>query len=160
MFMVEEEGKTLLLTGDSQQGIIIDGLKKSGYLADGHLHLDVLKIQHHGSEYNMDADFCRQVSADHYVFCGNGANGNPEPDVLEFIHDSRLGSANKQALAPKAKNRPFKFWFSTTSNHQKPGSKSEINFIETEEIVARMVGESNGLMKAEFNRRNYRTLTP
>ena len=135
-------------------------LEKSGFLKNGHLHLDVFKIPHHGSENNMDAEFCRHVSADHYVFCGNGEHGNPEPEVLEIIYNSRFGPAQLRTQAPEAENRPFKFWFSTTSDHQKPGSQAQRNFVETEEIVARMVRVSNGLMKTEFNRQNYRTLTP
>ena len=82
MFMVEEDGKTLLLTGDGQQDFILQGLQRTGYLGDDGIHVDVLKVQHHGSENNMDADFARQVSADHYVFCGNGSHGNPEESVI------------------------------------------------------------------------------
>ena len=62
MLMVEENGKRLLLTGDSQQDFILAGLKKTGFLANGHLHLDVHKIQHHGSEHNLDEDFVRQLA--------------------------------------------------------------------------------------------------
>jgi hypothetical protein len=32
----------------------------------------ILKVQHHGSENNMDDALAERVSADHYVFCGNG----------------------------------------------------------------------------------------
>jgi hypothetical protein len=55
MFMVEEPGDNgsvarLLLTGDGQQDFILDGLRRAGFLDDNvGLHLDVLKVQHHGS---------------------------------------------------------------------------------------------------------------
>ena len=73
--MVEEDSKTLLLTGDSQQDKILKGLRLSGYLPreGGGLHVNVLKAQHHGSEHNFDEEFCRTVSADHYLFCGRWA---------------------------------------------------------------------------------------
>ena len=35
MFMVEEDGKRLLLTGDGQQDFILAGLKRTGFLDDG-----------------------------------------------------------------------------------------------------------------------------
>lgn len=90
MFMVEEGDKTLLLTGDCQQDFIFAGLERTGFLEpDGHLHVNVLKVQHHGSENNVDADFAQRVSADHYVFCGNGEHKNPDLSVLDIVFDSR-----------------------------------------------------------------------
>lgn len=152
MFMVEENGKRLLLTGDSQQDIILDGLKAAGFLAPGHIHLDVLKVQHHASEHNVDEEFCRKVSADHYVFCGNGSSGNPELSVLQMIFDSRLGPAANRALAPQAANRPFKFWFSTTSAAQRPGSREKENFAKVETLVRRLQQQSGGRLSVAFNR--------
>ncbi len=151
MFMVEEDGKRLLLTGDSQQDVLLECLRKADYLDEGYLHLDILKAQHHASENNFDDDFCRQVSARHYVFCGNGANGNPEPSVIKMIFDSRLGSKSKQALAPDAKDEPFEFWFSTTSAQQNEGSKEQANFEAVEELVRDLKKKANGRLKAHFN---------
>lgn len=159
VFMVEEEGKTLLLTGDAQQDKLLEDLEASGFLDDGHCHLNVLKIQHHGSEHNTDDNFAKRVSADHYVFCGDGSNGNPEPQVLWDYYKSRLGSASRRALAPEADGRQFTFWFSTTSTQLPEDSKDRENFEETEKIVTRMVAESGGLMRAEFVRNDFRTLT-
>ncbi|MGH7695766.1 MAG: hypothetical protein ACRENH_12335, partial [Gemmatimonadaceae bacterium] len=64
MFMVEENGRRLLLTGDGQQDFILEGLERSGFMPNGNVHLDVLKVQHHGSEHNIDVGFARKVSAD------------------------------------------------------------------------------------------------
>jgi hypothetical protein len=159
MFLVEEDGKTVLLTGDSQQEIILKGLEQTGFLTPGFLHVDVLKVQHHGSENNLDADFARKVSADHYVFCGNGENGNPDPRILRHIFNSRLGPASKRALAPKAKDRRFTFWFSTSSSVLNPESKEHASFTKVEEVVADMKKQSGGLMKAFFNSRDVRVLS-
>ena len=38
--------------------------------AAGRIHVDVLKVQHHGATANVDDAFVRAVTADHYVFCG------------------------------------------------------------------------------------------
>jgi len=151
MFMVEENGKLLLLTGDGQQDFILAGLARTGFLQDGHRHLDALKIQHHGSENNMDADFARKVSADHYVFCGNGEHENPDLGVIDIIYNSRLGAPAVRALAPEAANRPFHFWFSTTSAAQGAQTKKREHFLEVERKAAQLATRSNGLLHLHFN---------
>jgi beta-lactamase superfamily II metal-dependent hydrolase len=55
------------------------------------LHVDVLKVQHHVAEFNIDEEFCRRITARHYVFCGNGEHENPDLDVVDAILNSRLG---------------------------------------------------------------------
>lgn len=151
MFLVEEGGKRLLLTGDSQQDIILKGLELAGYLDDGHLHIDVLKVQHHGSENNADENFCSKVSADNYIFCGNGSHGNPELSVIELIYNSRLGPKIKRALAPEADQRPFKFWFSTSAESQAEDSEQRAAFAEVEKLVKKLVVRSEGQLTAAFN---------
>jgi beta-lactamase superfamily II metal-dependent hydrolase len=151
MFMVEEDGKRLLLTGDSQQDIILKGLELTGYLDDGHVHIDVLKVQHHGSENNADEKFFRTVSADNYIFCGNGSHGNPELSVIELIYNSRLGPQAKRALAPEAGGRPFKFWFSTSADSQVEDSEQREAFAKVETLVMNLVAKSNSQLTAAFN---------
>src|SRR5262249_24990381 len=73
----------------------------------------VLKVQHHGSEHNMTPAFASRITADHYVFCGNGFSGNPEPTVLNVLFEART----KHGAGP---NRPFKFWFNSSKDAE-PG---------------------------------------
>lgn len=153
MFLVEENGKRLLLTGDCQQKFILDGLKRTGFLDDGYLHLDVLKVQHHGSENNMDIDFARHVSADHYVFCGNGEHANPDLGVLDIVFNSRLGKPAVRALAPKAKDRKFHFWFSTKSELLPETTEKHKNFVKIEKKAAQLATESSGLLQLHFNKK-------
>ena len=151
MFMVEENGKRLLLTGDSQHEKILTGLRQTGFLGNQGLHLDVLKVQHHGAKHNMDPEFARQVSADHYVFCGNGLNGNPEPAVIDFVFNSRRGTPSQRALAPVANGRRFHFWFSTTSAKQEPESPRCVAFEELEDHVEQLRQSSQGQLVLHFN---------
>jgi beta-lactamase superfamily II metal-dependent hydrolase len=161
MFMVQEDNKTLLLTGDSQQDIIIDGLQATGFLQAGALHLDVLKVPHHGSENNTDIRSAALISADHYVFCGNGEHENPDFGVVEILIKSRLDSDPKrQAKAPQAAGRPFKFWFSSSSKLGPVNVKGEDHMREVEKIVAAAVKKSKGRMKATFNDGDFLTLKP
>jgi hypothetical protein len=151
LFLVEEGGKKLLLTGDAQQDIILKGLQLAGLMPNGHLHVDVLKVPHHGSSNNMDANFAQKVSADHYVFCGNGMHTNPDREAIQQIYDSRLGPPNRRALAPQAQNRPFKFWFSTTSAAAPQGTDYRAVFADREQMVQQLVAQSQNRLTAQFN---------
>src|SRR5262249_30315172 len=82
--LVELDGKRILLTGDARGDFVLEGLKAAGALA-GTLHLDVLKVPHHGSNRDVEVEFFEQVTADHYVISADGKFGNPDPDMLEMI---------------------------------------------------------------------------
>lgn len=164
MFLVEEGGKTVLLTGDAQQDFILAGLERAGFLDDAaddeaFVHLDVLKVQHHGSDHNMDAKFARKVSADHYVFCGNGMHTNPDIATLDFIFESREGSeASRRTLAPQARNRKFHFWFSTTSAVAPAGTDRRRVFKKVEDHVAALAARSHGRLAVHYNQGDSITL--
>jgi ribonuclease BN (tRNA processing enzyme) len=115
MFLVEENGKSLLLTGDGHWQDILDGLEVTGKLAaGGSMFVDVLKVQHHGAEYNWEHEFGRRVIARNYVFCGNGSEENPELDVVQAVIDSRLGAEKFKSKHPKT-GQKFKLWFNCSS---------------------------------------------
>ena len=151
MFMVEEDGRRLLLTGDSQQDKLLEGLRRTGFLGDEGLHVDVLKVQHHGSEHNLDANFARHVSARHYVFCGNGLSGNPSLEVIDAIFASRLGSPAQRTLAPAADGETFHYWFSTTSAAQEEGSARRKVFQRVEERLEELEQSADGQLVAHYN---------
>ena len=112
MLLVEEGTKKVLMTGDGVSSEIIEGLKRHKKLdASGRMHVDVLKVQHHGAKANVDDQFVRTVTADNYVFCGNGAQTNPELEVVEAFATARLKGFD--GGSPIGPNRPFKFWFTS-----------------------------------------------
>jgi hypothetical protein len=53
------------------------------------MHVDILKVPHHGSSNNLETSFFRRITADHYVFSGNGEHGNPERETLEMLFEAR-----------------------------------------------------------------------
>ena len=121
MFYVEEPRagggkKKYLLTGDGHCNDILKGLRHHQKLDQQNgagLHVDMLKVQHHGSEHNSDEDFCRAITADHYVFCGNGEHTNPELGVIKLVLNSRVGPA--AARSPNAETgNPFTLWFNSS----------------------------------------------
>ncbi|MDX2218205.1 MAG: hypothetical protein SF172_04215 [Burkholderiales bacterium] len=88
--LAEFNGSRILLTGDARGDHILEGLKSEELLdSDGHIHVDVLKVPHHGSNRNTSLEFFQAVSADHYIISGNGKHGNPDRETLEWIIKSR-----------------------------------------------------------------------
>jgi len=95
VLLAEAGGKRMLLTGDARGDKIIEGLQLVGLLGGGNnstMHVDLLKVPHHGSSNNLERNFFKRITADHYVFSGNGEHGNPEREALEMLYDAR-GSA-------------------------------------------------------------------
>jgi hypothetical protein len=88
--VAEADGKRILLTGDARGDKILEGLELTGLLKKGgKVHVDVLKGPHHGSDNNLDTDFFERITADHYVFSGDGEHGNPERESLEMLLAAR-----------------------------------------------------------------------
>jgi beta-lactamase superfamily II metal-dependent hydrolase len=79
------DGKTILLTGDARGDYIIEGLQDAGLARNGKLHVDVLKVQHHGSNRNTTPGFFSAITADTYVLSADGRHGNPKIDTMKWI---------------------------------------------------------------------------
>ncbi|HEY8547801.1 MAG TPA: hypothetical protein VIL36_22230 [Acidimicrobiales bacterium] len=80
------DARTMLLTGDGRGDHTLAGLEAAGVLdAGGTLHVDVLKVPHHGSDRNVDRSYFERITADHYVISGNGVHDNPSAHTLQMI---------------------------------------------------------------------------
>ncbi len=151
MLLVEEGNKTALLTADGHHADVLRGLDRAGQLPGGIAHVNVLKIMHHGSEHNIDAEFCRRVIADQYVFCANGAHNNPDLRVVEAVIASRLGPHGTRRPHPEA-DRPFKVWFNASS--ATTDGREAAHMREVEKLVQRLADgrQANGRMQVEFRK--------
>ncbi|MGH1491827.1 MAG: MBL fold metallo-hydrolase [Acidimicrobiales bacterium] len=132
IILAEQDGQTALFTGDAHQKDILDGLEAAGRLdqgpddSDKAGHLNVVKIQHHGSPNNLDRDFAVRVTADHYLFCGNGSHRNPSAQVLDHIIDSRVAAqgSTKRATTEQTDDR-FHLWFTGHPDRVNSASRKE-----------------------------------
>ncbi len=89
-----QASRRMLLTGDARGDVILEALSTAGLLdANGRLHVDLLKVQHHGSNHSTTQDFFERVTADRYVISGNGKHGIPHPQALGFLSAARHGQA-------------------------------------------------------------------
>jgi hypothetical protein len=136
-FLAEEDGRSLLLTGDAHGDEILRGLREAGRLDGGSIHVDVLKLQHHGSEHNIDPAFCRTVTADHYLFCANGEHENPDLRVVELVAKSRKD------------DRRFKLWFNSSSKASAT-ERGRAHMEEVEALAAKLAKATGGRMTCRF----------
>jgi beta-lactamase superfamily II metal-dependent hydrolase len=136
--LAEQNGQSILLTGDARGDQIVDGLRATGRLNGATITVDVLKVPHHGSENNIDSDFCDAVIAKDYVFCGNGEHLNPDLRVVEMMGRRRMNAPGN-----------FKFWFnSSDAVSEKPEAKEHMKQVAA--VVARLQTNSHGRMTSKF----------
>ena len=157
MLLLEEDGSRMVLTGDGHALNVVDGLEQAGLLVDGSgLHVDVLKIPHHGSEHNIGhekkhpfikSEFLRRVTADHYVFCGDGSHGNPEHVIVKAVIDSRLGRVGIRSDNPEV-GRPFKVWFTAHPRLLEGADAAHMDQIR--DYVTRRARRHTGTLFSEF----------
>jgi hypothetical protein len=154
MFLAEESGQgkkhSAVLTGDGHCDEVVRGLEKAGKLAaNSGLHVSILKVPHHGSEFNSNPKFARRITADHYVFCGNGAHKNPDLEIVDLYLKSRLGSADERSANPQV-NQKFQLWFNSSSKF--PGGKAahRAHMAKVEKLVGKWAGNHPDRFKATF----------
>jgi hypothetical protein len=96
MLFAEAAGKTLLFTGDGRGDDLLQGLGQAGLLSpEGKLHVDVLKLPHHGSVRNVTQDFFKAVTAGTYAISANGDDGNPDLTTLAWIVEAAKEQARE-----------------------------------------------------------------
>lgn len=148
MVLLEENGKTFLLTGDGAAEEILAGLQKRKLMdADGQIHVNVFKVPHHGAHNSYSDELVRRVTADHYLFSGDGEHHNPEPEVVKNYIRSRLGPAEFRSKHVKAENR-FKLWFNCGPASAPEDFEDFWN--ELRAIVAEKGEESNHRLRYSF----------
>lgn len=84
MLLVEAGGRRIMLPGDGTGEDILEGLQNLGKIdPSGKIHVDILKLPHHGSMRNVSGEFFEKVTADLYVISAN--KNNPDFETLEWI---------------------------------------------------------------------------
>ena len=77
--LAELGGKRMLLTGDARGDKILEGLELAKALGAGrHDARGRAQGAAPRQRNNLETDFFERITADHYVFSGNGEHGNPE----------------------------------------------------------------------------------
>ncbi len=81
--LAEYDGRRVLLLADSQPRQILRALDRLG---PGPLHVDAVKVSHHGSRRNTSLDLCRRIRSPRWLISTNGAQfRHPDPECLARI---------------------------------------------------------------------------
>lgn len=88
--LAEMKDRSMLLTGDARGDFVLEALEKAKRLEKTEpMHVDLMKVPHHGSDRNVEDVFFERITADHYVISGDGEHGNPEPAMLRMLARAR-----------------------------------------------------------------------
>jgi hypothetical protein len=94
-FLAEYGGRSLLMTGDAHDDVLVAALRKLRTQRDleGALPVDAFKLSHHGGEHNTTPQLLDELAADHYLVSTNG-NRFDHPDALTVraVIDNHQGS--------------------------------------------------------------------
>lgn len=104
MILVESDSKRILLTGDGRGDHLLEGLERAGLLDGGRIHVDVLKVQHHGSDRNTNKTFFEKITASQYVISADGTYGNPDLPTLQWIAEA--AKKRNEKIRINVTNRP------------------------------------------------------
>jgi beta-lactamase superfamily II metal-dependent hydrolase len=137
MFLADADDMRILLTGDGRGDHLLSGLKEANLLdSKGSIHVDMLKVPHHGSNRNVTADFFKRVTADKYIISANGKYGNPDFNTLEWI-----------VLAAKEQNRNIKI---CTTNATTDTKKLLVNYDQVQcgyEMISLKKGDHSMILE-------------
>lgn len=82
-FIIRNNDKSILMLGDSHVETIIEWMDSQQIKI---LHIDAIKISHHGSKHNINADFIKRVMCNKYLISTNGKkHHHPDLEALAII---------------------------------------------------------------------------
>ncbi|MER5753351.1 hypothetical protein [Streptomyces sp. NPDC002088] len=84
--LFEFEDRRIVLTGDADDRRLVASLRSRAEAAGGRLHLDALKVAHHGSAHNLSKNLLDLLDCDRYLISTNGSrHGHPDDIAMARI---------------------------------------------------------------------------
>lgn len=71
-FLLESNDRRILFLADSFPSVTIGALKKMGYSPSNRLHVDYIKLSHHGSKKNFDPELLEIIDCTRFIILANG----------------------------------------------------------------------------------------
>ena len=134
MLLVEEGQRKLLLTGDGAGENIVEGLERVGRLKAGEgIHVNTLKVQHHGATANVKAEFCRRLPRTTTCCVATALTRTPSsrsssasstPASTRRSADSQGRRRSLQALVQQQRGRPAPIFGRSTWPRSRSSSPS------------------------------------
>lgn len=91
-FILEVEDKAMLFLGDAHDQVVADNLRVLGYSDCNRIKLDLVKVSHHGSQYNTSSETLSLIESICYVISTDGSkHGLPNKRTIARILKSTNG---------------------------------------------------------------------
>jgi hypothetical protein len=123
-FLLEIENTKMLFLGDAHDQVVVENIKELGFSETNKLQLDLVKVSHHGSQYNTSSEFLSLLQSSRYVISTNG---------------SRHGLPNKRAIARIIKETDGQICFNYSDvikplllDHEVEGYSSRLEVLDKE----------------------------
>lgn len=85
-FLLEVDNTKMLFLGDAHDQVVVENLKELGFSETNKLQLELVKISHHGSQYNTSSEFLSLLNSSRYIISTNGArHGLPNKRTIARI---------------------------------------------------------------------------
>jgi beta-lactamase superfamily II metal-dependent hydrolase len=85
-FLLEVDNTKMLFLGDAHDEVVVESLKKLGFSETNKLKLDLVKVSHHGSQYNTSSEFLSFLQSSRYIISTNGLrHGLPNKRTIARI---------------------------------------------------------------------------
>ncbi|MCY1183644.1 hypothetical protein D9M73_242830 [compost metagenome] len=82
----------MLFLGDAHDEVVTRNLRMLGYKETNKLNVDLVKISHHGSQYNTSSELLSLMAAQNFVISTNGRkHGLPNKRTIARILDASDG---------------------------------------------------------------------
>lgn len=87
-FVLEAAGKRLALLGDSTPEQLERGLKRC---CPAGLHVDAVKLPHHGSGYNINENILKMIHTNQYLISTKRVGNRPDKALIELLYNHHQG---------------------------------------------------------------------
>jgi beta-lactamase superfamily II metal-dependent hydrolase len=85
-FILEVDNITMLFLGDAHDKVVVKNLKELGFNENNKLDLNLVKVSHHGSQYNTSPEFLSLIQSLRYIISTNGSkHGLPNKRTIARI---------------------------------------------------------------------------
>ena len=91
-FILEADDRKMLFLGDAYDHCVVDNLRSLGYSDTNQLKVDLVKVSHHGSQYNTSSELLALIDSPRYVISTDGSNGLPNKRTIARIIEGTNGT--------------------------------------------------------------------
>lgn len=92
-FILRADDIAMLFLGDAHDGVVVSELRALNYSPENKLVVDMIKVSHHGSQYNLSSEFLELVESGRFIISTSGSiHGLPNKRAIARILKASKGN--------------------------------------------------------------------